>query len=137
MLFCIYLCFFCLIGPFHLLKILLEVSFQCPTPPSFLLPQHMSHTSMAIFVQASCPLSHVMDRTRTRSSPGISGAPVPHTWLVLSPLFLRADMRSLQCHLPGSGNGPFYPHGESGSWGQSRVGSQSTFLQGERVRGKA
>lgn len=59
--------------------------------------------------------------------------PVPHTWLVL-PLFPRAGVRSLQCHLPGSGKEPFCPHGESGSWGQSRVGSQSTFLQGEGER---
>lgn len=45
-------------------------------------------------------------------------------------------MRGLQRLLLGSGKGPFYPHGESESWGQSRVGNQSTFLQEERVRGR-
>lgn len=74
--------------------------------------------------------------TKARSSPGISQAPVPHTWSVLPPLFPRVDMRGLQRLLLGSGNGPFYPHGESESWGQSRVGNQSTFLQEERVRGR-
>ena len=76
--------------------------------------------------------------TRAWASPGISQALVPDTWLILPPLFPRADIRSLQVLLPSSWKGPFYPHGESRSWGQSRVGSQSTFLQGERgERGQA
>ena len=73
--------------------------------------------------------------TRATSSPGISQAPVPHIWLVLPLLFPRADIRSLQSLLLGSGKGPFYPHGESESWGQSRVENQSMFLQEQRVRG--
>lgn len=136
MLFYTYLCCcFCPIGPFHLLKILPGIPISMPSTCSFLVPWHTSHT-FTIYIQASRSLPACGGQKPGPDPPQAFPGPVPHTWSVLPPLFPRVDMRGLQRLLLGSGKGPFYPHGESESWGQSRVGNQSTFLQEERVRGR-
>lgn len=57
--------------------------------------------------------------------------------LCLLPPPTQADRKNLQCLPLWSSKGAFFPHGVSGSWGQSRAGSQSTSLEGDRAHSGA